>query len=57
MMTEQVAYEHREDLRREAAAFRSVPRAASRKALAVPRLASRVAVSLHLRAGVVGCQA
>ena len=56
-MTEQVAYEHRNDLRREATAYRTAhpSRVASRAAKAAPRLASRV--TFFRRPAAIGCEA
>jgi len=57
-MTEQVAYEHRSDLQREAAAYRTAhpaSRIASRKAKTAPRLVSRV--TFHRRPAAIGCEA
>lgn len=59
MVTEQMAYEHSEDLRREARAARAAggKRIASRRAVAAPSLARRLSATLHLRPSTVGCQA
>jgi hypothetical protein len=56
-MTEQVAYEHGADLRRDAATFRCHTRVASRADRREPSFASRLSAVLHRRPAVAGCAA
>jgi hypothetical protein len=52
-MNEQLAYEHAEDLRRAAAAYRRAPSRAAR----APQPKAHLRVTLHRHPAAVGCEA